>query len=365
MKKSDYITILRGLAILLVLIVHVSQFGSGMQFVHPYITSLMNNGARGVQLFYMLSAFTLFLSFSRRGFKENNAILKYFIRRFFRIAPLYYVAIIFYLWLYGTGPRYWLGDATHVTTTNIISTFTFTNSFNPYWITSIVPGGWSVAIEVVFYCLLPFLFYRIKNIQQACGFTLIALFLRLILFILFSHFRLISSERLWGDYLFIYLPNQLPIFSLGIVLYFLIYDKENIKLSFKFLVIASLLILIGLSIEPGLFLPELFYYGMAFFILVYGIHKYHTTILFNPILLYIGKVSYTIYLTHWASLYFLNKYKMTNVIATNNEFTAIINFFLNYLMVLVTSLLLSTLLYYTIENTMQKVGKRIIEKIFI
>jgi peptidoglycan/LPS O-acetylase OafA/YrhL len=48
-------------------------------------------GARGVQLFYMVSAFTL-LSVSRQPFNARS----FFIRRFFRIAPAFYIAMIAY-----------------------------------------------------------------------------------------------------------------------------------------------------------------------------------------------------------------------------------------------------------------------------
>ena len=158
MKKLEYITILRGLAILAVLMVHVEQQSSGVAYLHPYIISIIENGSRGVQLFYILSAFTLFRSFKLRSTTESSPIKNYFIRRFFRIAPLYYLAIIYYLWQDGTGPRYWLGNAPKITNSNIISNVFFLHGLNPYWITSLVPGGWSVTVEVMFYLCVPILF---------------------------------------------------------------------------------------------------------------------------------------------------------------------------------------------------------------
>ena len=361
MKKLEYITTLRALAILLVVMVHIGIVSNGVSYLHPFITSIITNGARGVQLFYILSAFTLFLSFHHRN-KEKRPITNYFIRRFFRIAPLFYVAIIYYLWQNGIGPRYWLGDATHISTENIVSTATFLNGFNPYWINSIVPGGGSVAIEVVFYCLLPFLFHRIKNIQQACGFTLFTLCLRFILNFFLAHHVLITDGRLWNEYLFLYLPNQLPVFSLGIVLYFLIYDNTAIKFSYKFLFTSSTVILLGLAIAAPAFIDGIFYFGIVFLIFAYALSRYHPRTLFNPVLLYIGKISYTIYLTHWAAIYLLTKYKILNLILSHNEVTAILNFATNYVMVLSLSIGLSTVLYYTIESPMQNVGKRLIIK---
>jgi len=358
-RKLEYITVLRAIAILAVLAVHVNLLTASGQHFNPYIQSAINNGARGVQLFYLLSAFTLFLSLNKRSVTEKKPITNYFIRRFFRIAPLYYIAILYYLWQDGTGPRYWLGDAKSISLANITGNFLFLHGFSPYWINSVVPGGWSVAVEVLFYCLLPLLFYRIKNIQQACAFTIIALIVRLILIRILFHYPLIANKELWSNYLFLYLPNQLPIFALGVVLYFIIYDSINIKFSFKFLFIVSACIIAGLAIKPELFVFDAFYFGVAFLLLTYALHRYHPAILFNPVFLYLGKISYTLYLTHLAAIFLLTKFKLANVIKANNETTTIINYVLNYGMVLIVSVFISTILYYTIEEPMQRVGKRI------
>ncbi len=351
MKKLDYITVLRAAAILLVLSVHVSQIGTGLKFIHPYLQGMFNNGARGVQLFYLLSAFTLFLSFNNRHPNEKRPIRNYFIRRFFRIAPLFYLAIVYYLW-----------QNTFVfSVKNIAVHFLFLNGFSPYTINSIVPGCWSIAVEVSFYSLLPFLFYRIKNIQQACIFTLVALCLRFVLFVLLNRYFSISDQQLWDDYLFYYLPNQLPIFGLGIILYFIIYGEAKTSFSPKFLVISSLILAVGLSFQPGIFIPDIFYFGIIFLIFTCSLHRYHPAILFNAPVLYIGQISYTLYLTHWAAIYFLNKYNLINIIPTGGEVGAICNFFINYGIVLLLSVFLSTILYYTIELPMQNLGRKVIK----
>jgi peptidoglycan/LPS O-acetylase OafA/YrhL len=90
--KLDYIDALRGYAILGVVAVH-SLMGKS----HVFGSSIIGIGAKGLQLFYMMSAFTLMLSFKNTSVK-NNSNLNFFIRRFFRIAPMFYLAII--LWLY-------------------------------------------------------------------------------------------------------------------------------------------------------------------------------------------------------------------------------------------------------------------------
>ena len=362
MKRFDYITVLRAVAILLVLVVHVRQHSNGVEYIHPYLIALMDNGARGVQLFYLLSAFTLFRSFNYRKSKEIEPVTNYFIRRFFRIAPLYYLAIIYYLWQDGLGPRYWLGDASHISAGNILSNFTFINGFSPYWINSIVPGGWSVAIEVIFYCFLPFLVTHIKNVRQAVTFTLITLVIRFMLLIFFSRYYFITDHRLWGDYLFLYLPNQLPIFALGIILYFLIYNNETVKMGSTQLLIAFIMIIVGISIPQLNLLPEVFYFGLAFLLLTIALHDKHVRILSNSILKYIGNISYTLYLSHLAVLYFFTKFKLINLVSPHNEPTALANFLMNYISVFFFSIGIATVLHFGIERPMQNFGRKLISR---
>jgi peptidoglycan/LPS O-acetylase OafA/YrhL len=57
-----------------------------------------NTGDLGVQLFFVVSSFTIFNSYAKQ--KEKNSIninRIFFIKRFFRIAPNYYIAGLIYI----------------------------------------------------------------------------------------------------------------------------------------------------------------------------------------------------------------------------------------------------------------------------
>lgn len=357
MKKLDYVDALRGLAVLLVIMVHTSQYGN---FDMPKLfAQMIGLGARGVQLFFIASAFTLFLSFKTRLKKEQSPIRNFFLRRFFRIAPLYYLGICYYLFQDGLGPRYWLGDETQITNLNIISNFTFLHGFNPYWITSIVPGGWSIAIEMMFYVILPFLYFRVKSVKQAFNFFVLSMLLNTLLQLFFTKFKLITDTNLWNNYLFFYFPSQLPIFCLGIILYFLVIEKESLKNISKFAIVIFLgLIFIRLSSGIKLVFPNHIFFGIGFLILGLLLSKYQLRIIVNRMICFFGKISYSMYLVHFAVLYWLTQY---NYIDYSEN--GIINYIIRFSLVVFLTSLISIFLYKIIEIPFQDLGKKLINRL--
>jgi peptidoglycan/LPS O-acetylase OafA/YrhL len=99
MNKLPFIDALRGIAIFGVLIIHSAM---AIEHLRPlgdnlteWVHTLAFQGARGVQLFFIIIAFTFCLSAEHRKI-ERKPILNFFIRRFFRIAPLFYCGLIYY-----------------------------------------------------------------------------------------------------------------------------------------------------------------------------------------------------------------------------------------------------------------------------
>jgi peptidoglycan/LPS O-acetylase OafA/YrhL len=323
------------------------------------VVKIVSEGARGVQLFYLTSAFTLFLSLKKRTAAEHFPIRNFFIRRFFRIAPMYYIAIIVYLFAYGFGPRYWLGDAKSISAANILSNVFFLHGFNPYWINSLVPGGWSIAIEMMFYGILPFLFSRIKSIKQAFNFFVIGVIIQTLLYAILSSFNPTGSDYLWADYLFLYLPSQLPVFGLGIILYFIIMEHESLSdISGKSLLVFCICLLGQLTTgwKMFLFLPHHIVFGIIFFIFAIAISKYKCRVFINPFFIYIGKISFSMYLAHFGVLIALSKFEFIDYV--NN---GTLNYAIRLVIVIILTGILSTVSYNIIEQPFQKLGRNIIK----
>lgn len=162
-----YVDGLRGLAILGVLAVHVAQHVSQYNFYafeNPVLRCAVYNGARGVQLFFIVSAFTLFRSSQRRFAVDRRPILAFYLRRFFRILPLF--------WLVATANVI----SRDVTLERALPTYLFYFGFIRYRPEyEIVPGSWTLFVEETFYLLLPWVFGVISSLRRAVGLWILLL----------------------------------------------------------------------------------------------------------------------------------------------------------------------------------------------
>src|ERR1700722_18847017 len=118
---------------------------------------LADQGARGVQLFFVVSALTLMLSWHAR----DDGVGAFYIRRVFRIAPMFWLAIVLYLALAGVSFRY--NGPQALTWSNVLASAAFLHGFHPETIDGIVPGGWTIANEMTFYILFPLLAWALPS----------------------------------------------------------------------------------------------------------------------------------------------------------------------------------------------------------
>lgn len=143
----------RALAFLIVLVLHMSNMTSTLRLWDerqwPLLSAIVNAGFSGVTLFFVLSGFLLFLPYAQSLLfqKAWPSAKIFYIRRIFRIFPLYYLSLIVILLLghreYFT-PNMW-GTLGHF--------LTFTMGF---WEAQPVDGPyWTLAVEFQYYVLLP------------------------------------------------------------------------------------------------------------------------------------------------------------------------------------------------------------------
>jgi len=344
--KLRYIDALRGYAILGVLAVHISQT-DGLRLSNE-LMNFLSQGQKGVQLFFLVSAYTLFRSINFR-INETNSVLNFYIRRFFRIAPMYYLAILFYS-LYNNIPNAELG---------ILYNLFFLHGVSIEWINKIVPGGWSVGIEFLFYIILPFLSLKIKTSSQALNFYIIALTLKGISNLTLKNMLIGHTSNSIDNFIQFSLPNQLPIFGLGILLYFTVKNDNWSLKQFNNKSILLLLILIGFSaFYKSIFFDNNDIFGILFFFFFLVMTRTKNKFLINEFIIYVGKISFSLYLCHFCVIYLGSS--LFYYIYSGNE---IIDYIVRYFFIFLFSLLISSFTFYCIEIKFQNFGNKLIEKI--
>ena len=356
LERLHYIDAIRGLAILMVIVHHANQ--QGFVPLPNKLAVFLSLGTRGVQLFFIASAFTLFRSYKNRSNTEKRPIKNFFIRRFFRIAPIYYLAIVYFMFHDSFGVPYWLGNQPYISIYNEVSNVLFIHGFSPYWINSLVPGGWSIAVEMMFYALFPLLFFKIRNISDAFVFFNITLIFKLVLQEIFIYFQWVPANLIGREFLFYYLPAQLPIFAIGLIMYFLIENLENIRLvSSKLMLLSLVLLLLQMgSAFDFLYLNHLVF-SILFSIFIVVLSRGKLSFVSNKVLMYIGKISFSMYIIHFIIISWLKHF---NLIDFFNDY--LLNYITRLVLILLLSIFFSTITFRLVEVPFQNLAKKIIRK---
>jgi peptidoglycan/LPS O-acetylase OafA/YrhL len=350
-EHYKYLDGLRGVAALLVLSVHLPLvinlfYGKGFGF-----------GVYGVKLFYILSALTLFLSSSQRFASESKASVKFFLRRFFRIAPLFYVAVIA-SWIFLGGIKNRL-PIQGITLGNIAAHFLFIFGFSKYWIDSVVGVEWSIFCEVCFYLTLPFLFKRIKNLKGAVILTLISI---LIAFVFKkSVSALFPGDPLMHEWSTFFVLSNYFYFAFGIILFFLV--KANKRYSNLMLTIGwcVCIFLLFLMLGQPDYSAALMAVPLSLFVFLMR-HYFPVASIFNNLATrFVGKISYSMYLTHYLILnLFANLVINPNLTFFNQNIgTRLVGIFA----ALIAVVAISVISYELIEKPGMSLGKNLIKKI--
>ena len=304
-KHLSYVDVMRGIAILMVILVHTAQ---RVENLSPLMDGLAKYCQMGVQLFFVASAYTLCLSFERRS-KEPHRILSFYLRRLFRIAPLYYLGISIYFVFHLAKQFYHSGQISSIapySIGNVVANVLFVHGFVPSANNDIVPGGWSIGTEMAFYLCFPLLFVISKQIAENHTVKLVALLMfflgaNLALQLIFAGITDQSIQN--NSFLYFNIINQLPVFFLGIIAYFLRGHKYvNLIISFRvlsafgFLFFSAMSLLLMRSEIPLLFTATPTVSAVSFVFLLYWLKTAKRQ---SGILCKIGIVSYSMYVFHF------------------------------------------------------------------
>jgi peptidoglycan/LPS O-acetylase OafA/YrhL len=346
-SRIDSLDILRGLSALAVAVYHLSIF-----------SELTNDGSRannviailgnyGVECFFIISGFCFFYLYSQASWNRKS-LTEFHIKRFFRIAPLFYLAMTSNLVL---GEKVGPGFSARMLAENLSLTFGF---FHPNH--ALVVGGWSIGIEYVFYLVFPLLALvtRRKSLLWILTFAFLVLAWP---WNFHKVYQAISSDQF---HTYVQIPNHAFLFLLGGILA----DLRS-RIQWR---IAWPWFMLTLGVLALIFFPRgpVFYnhidvmagwlrvwYVVACFLMVALFAFFEVPR--NPlrtVLVFLGNASYSIYLLHPLIMLGLSRLMGNNT----RPMTA-------FLLGLSSTLVLSGLVYYGMEKPAIHLGRRIAGKV--
>ncbi|WP_122289196.1 acyltransferase family protein [Serratia plymuthica] len=368
-KWSQELEGLRGLASLWVVLGHICILTS---FRFP----ILSDPGIGVDLFILLSGYLMAKNYVERKEKEpwteSATFKKFWLRRFFRIAPLYYVLLIaaigfgnyfgeardiighFYSETQTNSSRY--SDSSFL---NLLTHLTFTFGFLPHFSFNTVLPDWSIGLEMQFYFLFPFIMLGVMKLGFARGcfaVIIVCLVAKHLLPNYFSSFPMPSMILM-----------KLNLFIAGMFIAEAICGK-----SMWYVIFAMVSVLVGIHIPND--------FNVYHLLAQIGLILMMVTILWprnedgnwakalrlprwmltNKVSVYMGDVSYSVYLLH-----LLIVLPVVAFLLSNTQFAALpaaIRFISASAIILPVTYGIATLLYKFIEKPGIKLGKAVISR---
>jgi peptidoglycan/LPS O-acetylase OafA/YrhL len=298
--KLDYIDALRGLACLSILVYHLSSrlYSAGVDIptsLEPFIRFTYY----GVPLFFIVSSFTLYLSLDKKR-SEKKRFTKFYLRRLFRIAPLFYAVLAIYLvrdFFLNISPS----------GLEVLENILFIFNFSPSYFHSVVDTGWTIGVEMLFYIWMPLIFVAVKSLRGALAFFVLTFAISKIPGLMFP-------DVFTGQFAAMSFFTNLPVFAVGVACY-LAYKHYIPRVPGQYKAVGSALLLISsatvfyalvtyLTFEVNSMLPgglkisQVIWEALGFSLLLLSLSLIPNRLMVNRVSRFYGKISYSIYLVH-------------------------------------------------------------------
>lgn len=352
MRNIYQLDILRGIAALLVVLFHAKPF---IEYITPNYSYLFNGGSYlGVSLFFILSGFVISLST-----QNNSKIYIFLIQRFFRVYIPLVVAIVIYAYMHSKifsiySLLYLIPDVTGAA---------------PYYGYGIYFITWTLVYELLFYILFAVsMFISSKNrLEIVIGIILINTILLQVILTGQLSFNVNISQIKYDipifKQLFSFIINPINLlFLIGVLFYKyrkLIEKLSERKINKIELLSITIFVMLGFFyiqghgiFQMGLFSVITFYY----FLLWHYKSKENQITIIQRIFIYLGTVSYSLYLMHYIAIdlriYYLKL--LGNYISIHELHTLIVFFAI---------IVVTIFFYYLVDRPLHKIGKIVSKKL--
>ncbi len=350
-EHLNYLDSARGIAAIMVIVYHFINWHDNTT-IRAKLGSVIFNGSDAVSFFFVLSGFVLSYKYIVSG--QPLDIKKFYVNRLFRLWPAFFITIVLNVLNVNIGnfSPHNLADIFILNKTKFWEeAFLLRSRPNVY-----IPG-WTLVLELSMSFFLPFIIVLAKKDK------------RLVYWLLFAFIIIGNTMR---DLYMFHVH-----FTLGVLISCLFYKindpsfKETNWYRYRFLILSMSFLLFSVRHIDRIFpfnssytyfaqylgIDFFHFSGIASFVFIVAIihFKKIKKILTNKFLLFLGKISYGIYLMHWLLVVDIFKYYNYIPFSIDNKlgFTAI------FLIYTAATILLAVLLHYFIEMPFIRIGKRI------
>ncbi len=362
--RLDFLDALRFFAIIYVVVSHLILIPQPNLAIPEWIAPfLINGGDAGVSLFFVLSAFSLCYSMDKRS-GEKMLLRNFYIRRFFRIAPLFYLLMLLY----------WIRDAFIFNVLHPVSEVLVNASllFNlvPSCITGFVWASWAIGVIAVLYLIFPVIHKYIRNLYGALALFVASIMIAWSWSYFVKYYGVATGYLKADDVSFVWgfgFLQHLPVFVCGIAVYHLCFDyfsktSQRSRQTYGVIFILAFVLFYGALLTESMqniIWGKKILHGICFSLLVLGLGLKPFNFLVNDKTAYFGRASYSMYLFHPLLIFtIIPVYRQIYYIFPNEMLGYLISFFVT-LAVLIP---ISFLSYKYIEQKGSAWGNRIISK---
>ncbi len=332
-SSKSFLPALTGIRAIAAYLVFIYHFTPSPSFIGQTLYNFLHEFHVGVTLFFVLSGFIITYNY----FEKINSLKMYFVNRFSRIFPMYFILTTFTFVFFAIQKNLFLISDFK----EFLSCISFLKGFSPNLRLVGISQGWTLTVEESFYLMAPLIFLFIKRSK---------IYLIIIpIIIILTGFGIVNLISIPNSFEFINSNNFMLLFTffgrcfeffvgIGIALFYKANKKEfKTKMFTYFGVIVILLSILILSFlktdqQEGIYHP-LGIIVNNFILPIFGIAPLYLGLLFEntgfkkflstKTMILLGKSSYIFYLIHMGV--FVN---ILSQITTNNFFLfLIINIF--------------------------------------
>ena len=343
---------LRAYAAVAIILYHVIWI-AGFDPPHALMV-IKRHAAIGVPLFFAVSAFSLAYGYEGR-LQGEGAIRDFYLRRLFRIAPLYYASCLARIAVV-LGPAWALS---HPVDLALAATFTF--NMSPAHVEGIALASWSIGVEMLFYLVFPLVIALARDLASALRLTLAAGVVACI----FAW----KTGEITGFVQHSILFN-LPYFGAGLVAYRLFRLRQDLPFwPLAVFALGSAMFLMWMVNPWALALTRAgdnavyqMWWNIPIGAACLAMASNPSVIACNPATRWLGKVSFSLYLAH---PYIIPVLKRTGVYAAISDLPggSAVTFAAASAVTLAATALVAWPLYAFIEAPGQELGRRLIQRL--